>query len=294
MEPRQLRHFLDVVDCLHFGRAAERAHVSPSALSRSIHRLEDELGVRLFERDNRNVALTRAGRRFADYARTSLDAWRCVRDELASETGEIRGGLSLYCSVTASYSFLADILETVRRDHPHIEIGLHTGDPEKGIRRVLAGEDDIAIALRPDRMPARLAFSQLDTLPLVFIVAHDHPAISGLSKNAWANAPLIVNEHGVVRERVDQWFRSNGRRPNIHAQVAGNEAIVGMTALGFGIGVVPRLVLESSPLAGKVYEVPVEPALEPCEVGLVALEKRLSTPVVGAFWKSVEGQRGSG
>ena len=264
METRQLKQFLDVAECLHFGRAAERAHVSPSALSRSISRLEDELGVRLFERDNRNVSLTGAGRRFAEYAKTSLEDWRSVQDDLAYEAGEVRGSLNLYCSVTASYSFLADILATVRQEHPQIEIGLHTGDPEEGIRRVLAGEDDIAIALRPDRMPARLDFN-------------------------WTATPLIVNEHGVVRERVDQWFRSAGRRPNVYAQVAGNEAIVGMAALGLGIGVVPRLVLESSPLAGKVCEIPVQPAPEPCEVGLVALEKRLSTPVVGAFWKSVSG-----
>jgi LysR family positive regulator for ilvC len=77
--------------------------------------------------------------------------------------------------------------------------------------------------------------------------------------------------------------------PDIYAQVAGNEAIVSMVSLGFGIGVVPRIVLDNSPLAERVEVLDVRPALAPYEVGLFALEKRLASPLISAFWSGTTG-----
>jgi LysR family positive regulator for ilvC len=283
MDSRRLKQFVALAGSLHFGRAAEAANVSPSALSRSIQRLEEELGVALFERNNRSVALTDAGRQFLPYARDSLRDWDSIRNRLMAESGEVHGEVSLYCSVTASYSFLFDILAEVRRKYPRIEIKLHTGDPEDAIGRVLAGNEDIAIAARPRRLHAGLAFRRIDVSPLVFICARSHPG-----PGDWKNCPMILNERGLARERVDRWFRDKGLRTSIYAQVAGNEAIVSMVSLGFGIGVVPRIVLDNSPLAGKVRIVDARPALAPYEVGLVTQEKKLSSPLIDAFWAAVK------
>ena len=86
--------------------------------------------------------------------------------------------------------------------------------------------------------------------------------------------------------RVDAWFRTLGTTPRIHAEVAGNGAIVGMVALGFGVGVVPRLVLEASPHAAQVSVLDVGPALAAYEVGLVTLARHLGNPLVAAFWEA--------
>ena len=69
--------------------------------------------------------------------------------------GELVGDVRIYCSVTASYSFLFDILSRFRENHPRVEIRLHTGDPEEAIPRVLSGTEDIAIGARPDRLACR-------------------------------------------------------------------------------------------------------------------------------------------
>ena len=63
--------------------------------------------------------------------------------------------------MTASYSFLFDLLSRLRRDHPRIELKLHTGDPEDAIARVMAGSEDIAIGARPDALPPGLAFKPI-------------------------------------------------------------------------------------------------------------------------------------
>ena len=77
--------------------------------------------------------------------------------------------------------------------------------------------------------------------------------------------------------------------PRIYAQVAGNEAIVSMVSLGLGIGVVPKIVLDNSPLADRIRIVEVEPTLDPYTLGLVVQKKNLENPLVCAFWELAAG-----
>lgn len=289
MDARLLKLFVNLAESLHFGRASEASHVSPSALSRSIQRLEEEMGTTLFERNNRSVSLTRAGKLFLAYARDSLGEWDAIRNTLMEEAGELHGEVSMYCSVTASYSFLFEILTRFRQNNPRIEIKLHTGDPEDAIARVRSGDEDIAIGARPRQLPAGLAFKRIAVSPLVFIAANktELPAETSsipFDGNAWAASPMILPERGLARRRVDQWFRALGLPANIYAQVAGNEAIVSMVSLGFGVGVVPQIVLDNSPLADTVQVLDVQPELEAYEVGLFTQEKKLASPIINAFW----------
>jgi LysR family transcriptional regulator, positive regulator for ilvC len=297
MDIRPLKQFLALADTLHFGHASERCHVSPSTLSRTIRQLEETLEVRLFERDNRHVVLTRQGQRFQDYARETLVQWEELRQTLSTQAGQLAGEISIYCSVTASYSFLYDLLSDFRLRHPRIELKLHTGDPAESMTRVLAGGEDMAITPRPRRPPASLAFKSLTRSPLVFIapfittgdVADWIPRTpASPSAEQWEGVPMILSEAGLSREYADTWFRALGVAPRIYAQVAGHEAIVSMVGLGFGIGVVPKIVLDNSPLAERVQVLPVKPELPHYDVGLCVLNRRLKSPLIQALWDEVE------
>jgi len=290
MNVRPLEHFLALAAALHFGRAADEVSISVSALSRNIRQLESTLGTALFLRDNRSVELTSAGRRFQDYAREAVSEWSAIRRTLADPDEPLRGQISLTCSVTASYGLLAELLSRFRGAFPGIDLRLHTGDPEDAIDRVLAGKEELAIAARPDRLPSGTLFRRLVLSPLVFVAPvaadFDVPQSRRARPKPWSTTPMIVPRRGVARRRVDHWFRALGASPRIHAEVAGNEAIVGMVALGFGVGVVPGLVLDTSPHATNVRVLPVSPALTDYEVGLVTLAKHLGNPLVAAFWEA--------
>ncbi|MEH6625121.1 MAG: HTH-type transcriptional activator IlvY [Motiliproteus sp.] len=293
MDIKPLKQFLALADSLHFGRASETCHVSPSTLSRSIKQLEHSLGVTLFERDNRSVRLTREGIRFQQYARDCLMQWDVLRHSLQQESGELQGEVSIFCSVTASYSFLYEILSEFRLKHPGIEIKLHTGDHALAIPRVLAGDEDITIAARPDQLPAGMSFKQIANSPLVFIAPVDEPSLaeqlSGAEQDyCWQDIPMILSEEGLARKRLDRWFKDKNIKPKIYAQVAGQEAIVSMVSLGFGVAVVPKIVVDNSPLASRVRILEVEPALEPFKVGLCALEKKLKNPLIHALWSQIK------
>lgn len=282
MDVRTLRHVILLSETLHFGRASERANISTSALSRNIRQLENELNTTLFDRDNRTVELTAAGEKFLRYARDAVQQWEQICFELTDPDEQLVGELSLYCSVTASHSILFDLLNRFRPAHPGVEIRLQTGDPEHAIAQVLALEEDVAIAARPDRLPSGVIFRPIAVTPLVFIAARDAVATS------WDETPMILATGGIARKRVDAWFRELGITPKIHAQVAGNEAIVAMVSLGLGVGVVPQIVLENSPLAERVRILDVTPALDDYDLGLFTLKRHLNNPLVQAFWSLVE------
>lgn len=291
MDLRELKLILHLSKSLHFARTSSECHVSPSSLTRTVQKLEQEVGAALFERDNRTVRLTPAGVMFREYAAETVERWERLQRDLREQSDTLRGKLSVFCSVTASYSFLHELLDQFRLSYPAVEIRLHTGDSALAVQRILDEEEDISVAARPDRLPEKLAFNEISESPLVFIApATVCPLSDVLAAHAddaslpWQDLPFILSQSGLARTRAEQWFREKGLRPDVYAQVSGNEAIVSMVSLGFGIAVVPLLVVQNSPIGSKIRVLEVEPRLKPFSIGICALKRRLSNPLVKAFW----------
>lgn len=290
MDISKLKLFITLADAEHFNQAAERTHISPSKLTRVIQQLESELNTKLFDRNNRSVSLTSKGREFLRHCRELVQQWETVVDAMQGDEDLLIGSISIYCSVTASYSFLYDILRGFRRAHPKIEITLHTGDTAAALERIQAGFEDVAIAARPDKLPNSLAFKSITESALVFIAPLESfppPGISPTPDASWSELPFILSERGIARERLNSWFAQQPFLPNIYAQVAGHEAIVSMVSLGFGMGLVPQIVMDNSPLAENVRLFEYQPELLPYDVGICAQEKRLQSPLVRAFWEQI-------
>jgi len=291
MDIQKLQLFVSLAESLNYQRCAQTHFVSASTLSRNIQDLEHKLNTTLFDRDNRRVELTKQGEQFLLYAKDIIQQWETAKALMLASAGELSGTLSMYCSVTASYSFLFDMLSDFRTAHPNIDIKLHTGDPALALTRVLAGNEDIAIAAKLPTMPKDIAFKQFALSELVFIAPADTTlfaieADTELTK-VFSQVPLIVSEKGLARERLNNWLNEHQIKPNIYAQVAGNEAIVSMVSLGLGVGLVPKIVIDNSPLADKVRNYEHQITLQHFEVGLCVLERRLKNPIVSAFWSQL-------
>jgi len=295
IEYKYLQHFLTLSETLHFGKASQVLHVSPSTLSRSIKHLEQQLACELFIRDNRSVELTTEGVEFQQFVRENIQSWQQLQETFSKGRQQLTGTISIYCSVTASYSFLHEVLKSFRIQHPKIEIILHTGDTDKAIQQLMNNQEDVAIAARPRRLPNHLNFKRLGQTPLVFIVPRNPDfqqkftthKISTWDKNTWESVPMILPELGIFREYFDAWLNEQQFSPNIYAQVGGNEAIVSMVSLGFGVGFVPLIVVENSPLAEQVEVIKEYPKFELVEIGFCARKKRLQSPLVQALWKAI-------
>ena len=285
MDIRNLKLFRHLAGTLHFARTSQACYITPSALTRVIQRLEAELGEMLFIRDNRSVALTPAGSAFKKYSDDVLQRWDQLHDELSSED-ILEGELSLYCSVTAAYGILPDLMSRYRKAHPSVKIHLETGDAAKAILKLSAQDADMVIAALPDLLPKDFVFQTLFQTPLVFIASLQYPEIILHAEGGidWERTPLIIPDHGLSRDRIDQWFAKENFIPNIYSQVAGNEAIIVMVSLGCGIGLIPRMVLEKSPFFNRVKILDETPELPPFVIGLCTREKNLANPRVKALW----------
>ena len=286
MNIETLHIFQHLAKSLHFGRTSRACNISPSALTRTVQRLEIALGEQLFLRDNRSVSLTRAGECFREYAEDVLQRREQLQLQLASNQ-ELKGSVSLYCSVTAAYSVLPDIFQRFRKAYPRVHLKLQTGDAADALTLLQNRETDIAIAALPEKLPDRIDFLEITETPLVFIEPTEYPETVQRKKKAidWQKTPIIMPKIGLSRQRVDYWFTENHIVPDVYAEVAGNEAIIAMVSLGCGVGVVPLLVLEKSPAREQVKPLEPSPRLAPFSIAMCTMRKKNRSPQVQAFWE---------
>ena len=194
MDLRAIRHFIRLADVLNFSRAAEQCAVTPSTLSREISRLEEECGSPLFERNHHSVSLTLRGQEFLSFARSVESAWREFRNSGTEKC--LSGVIKVYCSVTASYLILPEILTRFRREYPDVEITLETGDAANAVQKIEDMDADVAVAARPDHEPGRVVFKSLKEVPLVFICPKSYEIRKG---------PLDSASSGDIRSSFRRW-----------------------------------------------------------------------------------------
>jgi len=279
--------FLHLADSLHFARSAQALHVSPSALTRAIQRLEQEVGQPLFQRSRRRVTLTRAGEIFRDHARAQLAAQARLQEALATETQTPTGELRIACTVTACHSVLPKLLARCRERYPGIHLQLSTSDAARCMQALENDEVDLAVVPQPDRPASELRFVRLAHTDLAFIAPASDTELARrarLGGSHWNGLPVILPRRGLDRQRVDAWLAQQGVRPEVYAEVDGNEAILALVALGCGVGVVPELVRKDSPLRGRITEVDLKRPPRGYHVSLCAKGRTLSRRTAAVLW----------
>lgn len=292
MDFNELEAFVALAKALHFARAAAAVHTSPSGLSRLLGRLEEELGVKLAERDTRRVELTAEGQAFLDFAEESLRRRDDLRLGLGSRDGRLRGFLRVYASVTACYSVLPPFAEALVSEHPELSLSVETGDPADADDAARSGRVELAVAAIPDGGFADLDSYAVTRSPLVLVASRSGPygkldlALSGSGEpervsaidapererklaRALARAPLLLPKAGLARERFDRWSREHGLRPRVTAETGGNEPLLAFARLGQGLALVPRIVVENGPFADGLAIYDGGPAFGDYDIGYV-------------------------
>lgn len=290
MDLHELRLYVSLCRHLHFGKTSEEQHISPSALSRLIKRLEQELGHTLLLRDNRSVELTEQGRIFRQFATETIARWEQLQLELGMADDKLVGKLTLFASVTASQSILPNVLARFRQDYPGIHIQLETGYAVNALARLREGCDVVVAALSAEE-DEHLIKRIIMSIPILTIAPAGPGHVSDMLDSDWidwSKIPLVLPTMGQARDNIDDWMRTNRIRPDIYSEVAGNEAILSLVALGCGVGFVPKLVMENSPLSEQVRVLESGPDLQDFHVGFCTRKRNLQTsPVIRAFWDSI-------
>lgn len=244
MELRQLRYFVAVAEELHFGRAADRLHISQPPLTVHIKRLEQQLGAALFDRTSRSVQLTAAGARLYPRALAILDD----ADRAAAEVGLVAEGLAgqvrLGFVSSASYEVVPLALREMRQHHPGIRVDLEplvTGDQ---VEALMQHRLDLGV-VRDAPLHPGLEFVTLREERIVAVVPADHRLArqAELQPEDLAPEPLILfpftSMPGFVAKALEV-FRDHGPSPQVVQQVINQENVMGLVAAGVGISLLPE------------------------------------------------------
>lgn len=250
IELRHLRYFIAVADELHFGRAAERLHISQPPLSQQIQALEAHVGAALFYRSNRSVRLTQAGQVFLAEARQILQSV----DEASAQAARIHRGESgnLTLGLTSSAPFLRRVSSTLhgfRLTYPDVNIRIEQLNSKQQIEPLLEGKLDLGI-MRNGELPAELEHHLILTEPLIAVVHKDHPlnmlAEGELTFQHLADQPFVFFSKDVGTSLYDDilgQLKAQGITPFITQEVGEPLTIIGLVAAGLGISILPASYL---------------------------------------------------
>lgn len=153
MDRQLLLTYLDVLETRNFNRSADRLNVTQSTISARIRQLEDDLGVRLFERGRGGAEPTAAGRRFETHCRSLIAAWSLARRDVS--TGGQRNGRKLRVSVqfTLARTVLLPWMQQMRAANPRLDLYLEANFSQQIQRDVASGETDVGIVFAPQLSP---------------------------------------------------------------------------------------------------------------------------------------------
>jgi DNA-binding transcriptional LysR family regulator len=251
MDVRQLRHFEAVAETLHFGRAAERLHITQPPLSQSILALERELGAALFVRTKRRVALTDFGTQWLTHVRQALAGV----DALAETARRLRDGesgqLNLSFVSTADYNLLPAFVRRFAARFPKVEMRLTEATSDVQIPAIEKGEIHAGIIIPPPAMalPPGLRYQRLITEPLIAAVPEQwisrgrlKPVRNKLSPRTLVGQPLILFPRDIApafHDLVTGYFTAQGAPAVIVQQAIQMQTIVSLVSAGLGIALVP-------------------------------------------------------
>ena len=261
-------------DRANFGAVARANHVSQSTVSRAVQRVEASLGVPLFDREGRSVQVLATAAPVLDGLRSIVHTWNAL-----GQSPNPAGSLSIFCTLTASQTIVPDVLAAFRREHPTVELSLRTGAAGRALDAALSGEVDAAFAPLPRSLPRALVSLEVATTPLVAFCALDTRV-----SRAWADVRLVLPRPGVTRSLIDEWRRVHMNTEHSVQETETHEEVVTLTALGSGIGIVPRLVLESSALRPRLRELSPPARLPTMRIGLCAARRDIARGPLALLW----------
>jgi LysR family transcriptional regulator, transcription activator of glutamate synthase operon len=246
VELRQLQYFVKVAKLQHVTRAAEALHVAQSAVSRQIHRLEEELGVRLFMQKGRNVQLTAVGQLFlrrAESLLTDLDrAVMEIHEFLDPEVGEIRLGFPH----SHGYHLVPRVVAAFRKLHPNVKFRFRQGMSASLIKDVAESEVDLAF-ISPYPEKNDLVTGEIILIEELFaILPENHPLAMevAIDLEQLKDETFVLFSPGYsLRSLVWEACLAAGFTPKIGFEGEETDTIRGLVSAGMGVSLLPEMAL---------------------------------------------------
>jgi LysR family transcriptional regulator, cyn operon transcriptional activator len=242
MELFQLRTFREVAETLNFTKAAQRLHLTQSAVSHQIRTLERDIGEPLFIRAKRGVKLSEAGIVALDHARRVLDEAEALKERFTGGERTPVGRVRAAAATQAFVHLFAPLFESFMRAHPWVEVSFRsTASTDQTIADIQSGTADVGFASLPVYSPA-LKVQELFQDELVAVVGHAHRLAGrplATAEELLAERFILFERGNSVRRATDEFFAKAGGEPRTALESNDTAFIKLMVERGFGISLLP-------------------------------------------------------
>lgn len=242
MEWQQLEYFQMLAKIQHMTKAAEKLSISQPALSRSIARLEDELGVPLFERQGRSIHLNRYGELFEHRVEAILAEYQKALKEIQQLIDPNHGEVSLGFLHTLGTNIVPDIIRQFHKKHPDIHFSLNQNFTHLQLRELLSGELDLCLMAEVD-VPKPIRWQELWRDELYVIVPSDHPFAkrTSIAIHELKNESFVMLKPGyALRIQADDIFEKAKFTPKITFEGDEVSTVAGFIMAGLGVSILPN------------------------------------------------------
>ena len=292
MELRHLRYFVAVADEMHFTRAAAKLGIAQPPLTQQIQALQHELGVKLFERSGRGVALTDAGRAFLGEARSILAQVAAAVGKAKDAARGLVGRLQVGFTESASFHpLVTETLRTFQTVYPEVELRLREEPSTSLVSALGAGDLDLAFVRPPYPTHPSVQFELLAEEEMVAAVPADHPLakrerlrLEDLSTERFILYPRAVRPG--LSDEILEACRRRGFEPHVAQEAPQLSSTINLVATGMGVSIVPEGMRQVRPQA--VCYLPIADLPVKASLGLAGM-LHSSSPMVANFYRVTRG-----
>ncbi|KAB2334907.1 LysR family transcriptional regulator [Cytobacillus depressus] len=286
MEWQQFEYFQTLARMQHVTHAAETLSISQSALSRSIARFEDEIGVPLFERQGRSIRLNKYGHIFLKHVDNMMKEFEEGKQEIKELLDPDKGEVSLGFLHTLSTSHIPDLLASFRTYYPKINFQLAQGPSHNLIDQLQLGKLDLCL-IAPLGIKTPIVWRQLWNEELFVTVpkGHKYANRKNITLEEIADESFIHLKEGFsLRITVELLFKEAGITPKITFEGEEADTVAALVGAGLGISILPNLKGTDQ---SKISQIPVKSPQCRRTIGMAWVEGRYLSPATEKFKKFV-------
>ena len=245
MNLNQLHYFSKLAEVEHYTKAAEELGISQPTLSHAVGALETELGTKLFEKQGRNITLTKYGKIFREYVDESIKTLDAGVKKVRSLTGQTEGVIELGYIYTLGSEFVPSLVSDFIRTHEELKVKFHftvgnTSDIIQGLREE---KYDIGFCSMAEK-ESGIQFTPVGTENLVVVVPKGHPLSYEKAidlEQAAAYPQIFYTSNSGLRPVVDRMFEQIKVKPEIAYEIEEDGCMAGLVSQNFGIAVMPEI-----------------------------------------------------
>jgi DNA-binding transcriptional LysR family regulator len=283
MDLDQLHTFLEIVRLKSFSKAAQTCYRTQPAISAQVRQLEQELNAALFDRLGTRIALTPAGKIFAEYAAQILELRRQAQDAINDLERAPRGELVIAANEATCIYVLPEVFSEFTKAFPNVQLHIDRSYGSRVVQAVVDNQADFGITQLPvEEKKVQVVKIHTDEIRLLAPAGHPLAAKASVTAQDLVGYPLLLPKAGTTRTRLNQWLELVEDHIRVSMELDSTEMIKRFVAAGLGISFMAASHCREEVASGKLASIPLAPEPLIRRLGLIyRKDKALSKAALG-------------